>query len=175
MVANLRHKVKNVPMLLRTAKRVAESHANVQFVIAGEGELEAGLKELAKSLGIADNVHFIGRCTDVPALLSISTICVLTSFAEGFSNSIIEYMAAGKPVVATNVGGAAEAIIEGETGCLVASDDDIAMAERLKELLNDDFTLSRFGANGKNVISEKFSSKTQLIKTLELYNDLLQR
>ena len=175
MVANLRHRVKNVPMLLRVAKRVTEKHANVHVVIAGEGELETDLKELAGSLGIANKVHFIGRCTDVPALLSISSVCALTSFAEGFSNSILEYMAAGKPVVATNVGGAAEAIVDGETGFLVASDDDEAMAERLTELLNDDFTLSRFGANGKNVINEKFSSKTQLIKTLELYNDLLQR
>ncbi len=175
IVANLRHTVKNIPMLLRAAKRVAERHANVHFVIAGEGALEMELKQQAQSLGVADRVHFIGRCTDVPALLSISSVCGLTSTAEGFSNSILEYMAAGKPVVATNVGGAAEAIIEGETGFLVASNDDVAMAERLTELLNDDVTLTRFGINGKNVITERFSSKTQLISTLELYNDLLQR
>jgi glycosyltransferase involved in cell wall biosynthesis len=156
-------------------KRVTESCANVQFVIAGEGELETDLKALAKSLGVADNVHFLGRCTDVPALLSISSVCVLTSFAEGFSNSIIEYMAAGRAVVATDVGGAAEAIVEGETGFLVASDDDAAMAARLIELLSDEGKMTRFGANGKNVLKERFSSKTQLIRTLELYNDLLQR
>ena len=175
MVANLRHEVKNVPMLLRTAKRVTESHTNVHFVIAGEGELKADLTELANSLGVADKVHLIGRCTDVPALLSITSICVLTSFAEGFSNSILEYMAAGKTVVATNVGGAAEAIIEGETGFLVESDDDEAMAERLIELLNDETKMTRLGDCGKNVLSERFSSKTQLIRTIELYNDLFQR
>lgn len=174
MVANLRHKVKNVPMFLRAAKRVKESHADVHFVIAGEGELEAELKELAKSLGVADNVRFIGRCIDVPALLSISSVCVLTSTAEGFSNSLLEYMAAGKPVVATNVGGAAEAIIEGETGFLVASDDDITMANCLIELLQDESKASRFGANGKRIAFEKFSQEAQLQKTIELYNSLLK-
>lgn len=175
MVANLRHKVKNIPMLLRAAKRVTESHADVHFVIAGEGELEAELKELARSLGVADNVRFIGRCTDVPALLSISSVCVLTSTAEGFSNSILEYMAAGKPVVATNVGGAAEAIIEGETGLLVTSDDDIAMANCLIELLEDESKASGFGANGKRIAGEKFSQEAQLQKTIELYDSLLKQ
>jgi L-malate glycosyltransferase len=175
LVANLRHKVKNVPMLLRAAKRLTENHADVHFVIAGEGALEAELKQQAQRVGVAEKVHFIGRCTDVQALLLPSSACVLTSTAEGFSNSILEYMAAGKPVVATGVGGAAEAIADGETGFLVASDDDAEMAERLAELLVDDIKLAQFGVNGKNAIAERFSSKIQLIKTLELYNDLLQR
>ena len=116
---------------LRAAKRVVESQPNAHFVIAGEGELEAELKGLASSHEVAENVHFIGRCGDVPPLLAVSYACVLTSTAEGFSNSILEYMAAGKPVVATNVGGAAEAVADGESGYLVASDDDAAMASRL--------------------------------------------
>ena len=174
-VANLRHKVKNMPMLLRSAKRVIEKHTNVHFVIAGEGELEAELKKESQCLGIAGNVHFIGRSTNVPALLSISSCSVLTSFAEGFSNSIIEYMAAGKPVVATNVGGAAEAIVENETGFLVASDDDEAMAARLVQLLGDPEMATQFGTAGKTRVAENFSSKTQLIKTLQLYNGLLSR
>ena len=107
LVANLRHSVKNVPMFLRAAKRVHEALPDVEFVIAGEGELLDHLMTMAKELGIAKQVHFIGRCDDVPALLSLSSVCVLTSIGEGFSNSILEYMAAGKPVVATRVGGAA--------------------------------------------------------------------
>ena len=89
LVANLRHTVKNVPMLLRTAKRVMENHPNTHFVIAGEGELEPQLKELASSLRVADIVHFIGQCLNIPALISVSDICVLTSTAEGFANSIV--------------------------------------------------------------------------------------
>ena len=67
----------------------------------------------------------------------MSDICVLTSWAEGFSNSILEYMAAGRPVVATDVGGAREAIAHGESGYLVKSDDDERMAEHVLSLLRD--------------------------------------
>jgi L-malate glycosyltransferase len=174
MVANMRHAVKNIPMLLRAAKRIIRSRPEIHFVIAGEGELEQPLRCLSQDLGIAQNVNFIGRCDDIPALLSVSSVCVLTSTAEGFSNSLIEYMAAGKAVVATNVGGACEAIVEGKTGFLVKSDDDAEMCERLLELLNDDDKRARFCMEGKRVVAENFSSEVQLKRTIDLYNALLK-
>ena len=134
LVANLRHAVKNVPNLLRAAKIVTAKIPDTHFVIAGEGELESDLKSMASELGLNGNVHFIGRCTDVPALLDISDICVLTSTAEGFANSILEYMAAGKAVIATNVGGAAEAIVDGETGYLIPSGDDPALGSQVDRI-----------------------------------------
>ena len=175
LVANLRHNVKNVPMLLRTAKRVIETVPAAHFVIAGEGELEAGLEETAKQLGVADNVHFIGRCADVPTLLSVSYAGVLTSTAEGFSNSILEYMAAAKPVVATNVGGAGEAIIDGETGYLVRPNDADAMAAYIVELCKDVKKANGFGAEGKRIVGESFSVQAQLEEIMSLYNSLLRR
>jgi L-malate glycosyltransferase len=173
LVANLRHDVKNVPMLLRVAQRVIAIRPDVHFAIAGEGDLETELKDRARQLGVVENVHFIGRCIDIPALLAVSHVCVLTSTAEGFSNSILEYMAAGKPVVATNVGGAREAIVDGKSGFLIPSDDDETMAARLIELLDDDRRSADFGAAGKQIITDKFSEKVQLQQTLELYNSLL--
>ena len=173
LVANLRHPVKNVPMLLRAAKQVIDHDDNTNFVIAGEGELRQELEGLAVRLGVERNTHFIGRCDDVPALLAASYACVLTSSAEGFSNSIIEYMAAGKPVVATNVGGAAEAVVEGETGYLISSDDDNALAERLIELLDDSERAAAFGQAGRKLAHERFSQEAQLQQTVELYNALL--
>ena len=173
MVANLRHAVKNVPMLLRVAKRVIEKHPNTHFIIAGEGELESDLKKNAQELGVEKNVHFIGRCTDIPALLSLSTVCVLTSTAEGFSNSILEYMAAAKPVVATNVGGAAEAVIDGETGYLVASDNDEEMASRLGMLLANTGKADDMGRVGRKVAEQRFSSEIQCAKVLGLYETLM--
>ncbi|HSK70473.1 MAG TPA: glycosyltransferase [Pyrinomonadaceae bacterium] len=169
LVANLRHKVKNQLMFLRAAQKVLQKFPEAHFVLAGEGELKENLENLAKKLKIAENTHFIGRCQKIPELLSISYACVLTSFAEGFSNSILEYMAAGKPVVATNVGGAAEAIVEGETGFLVNSDDDKAMAKRLIELLQDEGKAVSFGKRGREIVEAKFSTESQLNKTLELY------
>ena len=173
LVANLRHDVKNVPMLLRVAQRMTDTQPNTHFVIAGEGELKAELADLAEHLGVAENVHFVGRCTDVPALLSVSYACVLTSTAEGFSNSILEYMAAGKPVVATNVGGAAEAIEDGINGYLVNSDDDAAMSEWISQLLGDSEMVARCGAEGKRFVVEKFSIDSQLGNTIGLYDSLL--
>lgn len=172
LVANLRHEVKNVPMLLRAAKTVLATNAAVRFVIAGEGELEAELKRLTDELGISQNVHFIGRCADVPELLAASDVCVLTSSAEGFSNSILEYMAAGKPVVATNVGGAAEAIVTGESGYLVPSDDDATLAEHLLELCADREMSAAFGQKEKQIVDERFSAERQLADTLALYQSL---
>jgi glycosyltransferase involved in cell wall biosynthesis len=175
IVANLRHRVKNLPMLLRTASKVTAGVTDADIVIAGEGELEQELRALAGGLGISGRTHFIGRCTDVPGLLGISDVCVLTSFAEGSSNSILEYMAAGKPVVATNVGGAAEAVIEGETGYLVASDDDTAMSARLIELLDDTEKSVRMGQAGRRLAETKFSLSNRLERTIDLYNSILDK
>ena len=169
LVANLRHAVKNQPMFLRAAEKVIKKFPEAHFVLAGEGELKNELENLAKELKIENNTHFIGRCTKIPELLSVSYVCVLTSFNEGFSNSILEYMAAGKPVVATNVGGASEAIIENETGFLIESDDDEALVNRLVELINDEEKAFRFGVKGSEIVGKKFSLETQLKKTLELY------
>lgn len=169
LVANLRHTVKNQPMFLRAAQKVLKEFPAAHFVLAGEGELLGSLENLAKELQIAENTHFIGRCNDIPELLSISYAGVLTSFNEGFSNSILEYMAVEKPVVATDVGGASEAIIENETGFLVESDDDETMAKRLLKLLQDEEKAKDFGVKGRKIVEENFSMQTQLEKTLEIY------
>lgn len=169
LVANLRHTVKNQPMFLRATKTVAEKRPESHFVLAGEGDLRNDLENLAAQYNIKDRTHFIGRCTKIPELLSVSYAGVLTSFAEGFSNSILEYMAARLPVVATNVGGANEAVSENETGFLVESNDEEALARRLIELLDDSEKAKSFGMRGKEIVEEKFSCRAQLENTLELY------
>ncbi|MFN2577913.1 MAG: glycosyltransferase [Pyrinomonadaceae bacterium] len=173
IVANLRNPVKNHPMFLRAAARVRAVTPDAAFVLAGEGELMPGLRELAEDLGLSHEVHFIGRCDDVSSLLFASVVGVLSSKAEGFANAILEYMAAGLPVVATDVGGVREAIVEGETGYVVASGDDEAMAARIIQLLLNDENARRMGARGKAIVSEKFSSERHLRNTLELYGELL--
>jgi glycosyltransferase involved in cell wall biosynthesis len=171
LVANLRHKVKNHPMFLRAAGRITGAFPEAHFVLAGEGGLKGELEELARRLKIGEKAHFIGRCERVPELLSISSIGVLTSFAEGFSNSILEYMAARLPVVATRVGGADEAVVENETGFLIDSDDDAALADRLMRLLKDEKMAANFGQKARQLAEEKFSLKTQLENTLQLYEE----
>lgn len=173
IVANLRNPVKDHPMFLRAAARVRAAVPDAAFVIAGEGELMAGLQRLASELGIVEDVHFIGRCDDVASLLFASNVGVLSSKSEGFANAILECMAAGLPVVATDVGGVREAIVEGETGYIVPSGDHEKMAERIIQVLTNDETARLMGSRGKSLAAEKFSKDRHLQNTLELYDELL--
>ena len=161
-------------VFLRAAQRVYETVPDAAFIIAGEGELKEATQELARSLGIAERTFFIGRCTDVGAVLSISDVCVLSSSSEGFSNSILEYMAAGRPVVSTDVGGAREAVVHGETGYLVPKGDHEGLAGYISSLLLAPELAGAMGERGKRVVSEKFSSLKQLQNVESLYGELLK-
>ena len=173
MVANFEFRVKDHPMLLRAAQRVKVEVPEALFILAGEGELREETQRLAEELGLKETCLFIGRCASVPDLLKASEICVLSSQAEGFSNSILEYMAAGRAVVATDVGGASEAIIEGETGHLVQAGDDQAMAQRLISLLRDPNKSRSMGANGRRLVEQRFSCESRLANTSKLYQKFL--
>jgi glycosyltransferase involved in cell wall biosynthesis len=173
LVANLRHAVKDHPTFLRAAAQVKSVAPDAAFVIAGEGELLEPMRTLAADLGLSDDAFFIGRCEKISELLAISEVCVLSSLAEGFSNSILEYMAAGRPVVATDVGGAREAIREGTTGFVVAPQDHVGMAERIALLLDDCERARTMGERGRAVVREQFSPEAQLRKTELLYERLL--
>jgi glycosyltransferase involved in cell wall biosynthesis len=174
MVANFEYRVKDQPTLLRAAQRVKTEVPEAMFVIAGEGKFKAETERLAAELGLSETCLLIGRCASVPDLLAASDVCVLSSQAEGFSNSILEYMAAGRAVVATNVGGASEAIVEGETGHLVNAGDDRAMAERLIALLRDPEKRRAMGISGRRRIEQCFSTENRLKSTIALYQRFLE-
>lgn len=175
IVANMRHDVKDHPMFLRAAARVRALIPEAAFILAGEGELTPQLRALAGELGLERDAFFTGRCERVAELLSISEVCVLSSKAEGFSNSILEYMAAARPVVATDVGGAREAIVEGETGYLVRSGDDETMAARISSLLREPERARSMGQRGRSRVEREFSDRAQLENTRGLYDQLLAR
>jgi glycosyltransferase involved in cell wall biosynthesis len=175
IVANLRHEVKDQETFLRAAARVRAEIPNAVFVLAGEGERIDLLKAYAAERGLGDAAIFTGRCTRVPELLSASDIGILSSSNEGFSNAILEYMAAGLPVVTTDVGGVREAVVEGESGFIVPVADDELMASRLLQLLNDKELRRRFGARGQAIVAAKFSLAARLRQTETLYAELLGR
>ncbi len=134
IIANLRS-VKGLPDFLRAAAIVLRTFSDVHFVLVGEGEQELELRALGAELEIADRVHFLGAREDVPELLPSFDIGVLSSHFESFSNSILEYVAAGLPVVVTDVGGAREVIREGREGFVVPPRDHVNMARALSRLL----------------------------------------
>jgi L-malate glycosyltransferase len=175
IVANLRHDVKDHPTFLRAAELVKREVPETCFVLAGEGELLEPMRRLAFQLGLQDRTFFVGRCLQIAELLAVSDVCVLSSKFEGFSNAILEYMAAGRPVVATDVGGAREAVIDGETGYLVAAGDVAGMASRIVRLLQNHELRQSLGETGQRIVEQKFSTDAQLRKTEELYSQLLKK
>ncbi len=175
IVANLRHPVKDHSMFLRAARRVREAVPQARFVIAGEGPLIDETRRFAAQLGLEQDLFFLGRCENVAELLSISDVCVLSSKAEGFSNAILEYMAASRPAVVTDVGGAREAIIDGESGYLVRAGDDEQMGARIINLLLDPVKADSMGRQARQLVEEKFSLQAQLERTEKLYDRLLAR
>lgn len=175
IVANVGHPVKDHPTFLRAARRVREEVPDAAFVVAGEGRLLEEYRALAAELGIGAEVFFTGRCERVGDLLAVSDVCVLSSKAEGFSNSILEYMAAARPSVVTDVGGAREALTEGETGHIVAPGDDVALAARVIGLLREPERARLMGERARRVVEQKFSCGAQLARTEGLYERLLRR
>lgn len=172
IVANLRD-VKDHRTFLRAARRVRAATPEAAFLIAGEGQLMESLKSFAAELGLGEQTFFLGRCERIAALLSVSEVGVLCSRSEGFSNAILEYMAAALPVVATEVGGAREAVAEGLNGYLVRPGDDENLAARISSLLRDPDEARLMGENGRRFVEEKFSCEAQLNRVSSLYDRFL--
>lgn len=173
IVANLRLAVKDHATFLRAAARIAAERPATHFLIAGEGALVEPTRALAHELGIGRTTHFLGACDRVGELLKISDVCVLSSRAEGFSNAILEYMAAGRPVVATDVGGAREAVLDEETGYLVDPGDDVSMARRVLHILEFPSLGRMFGERGRARVERLFSCAAQRANVERLYERLL--
>jgi glycosyltransferase involved in cell wall biosynthesis len=175
MVANLRLPVKDHPTFLRAAGRVHEQIPNAIFLLAGEGELADQMRGLVADLGIGSVTHFLGRCQNLAELIAAADVCVLSSKSEGFPNAVLEYMGGGRPVVATDVGGTREAVIDGETGFLVPAGDDAAMAARIAALLSSPEVARAMGTTGRQVVEERFSCDAQLAAVEALYDRLLRQ
>ena len=172
IVANLRP-VKDHALFLRAVKIVADQIGDAAFLLAGRGELYQELCDLSSQLGIRDRVFFTqgeGKIMDCLARMSIGC---LTSISEGFSNAIMEYMAAGMPAVAIDVGGNRDAIVEGETGYLVKERSPEAFAKPLIELLRNEELRARLGANGYERCVENFEVGRTIGQLEEFYESLV--
>ncbi|WP_348267237.1 glycosyltransferase [Edaphobacter paludis] len=174
-IGNIRH-VKGHDVFIKAAAFIVPQFPNVCFSIAG-GVLEPAyfseLQALIQNLKLGDNFHFAGGVTDLYEHLSAADIFVLPSRSEGFSNAIVEAMAASLPVVATNVGGNAEAVENGVSGFVVPSEDPQALAEAIMKLLTDPAKAMAMGAAGKRRVAEKFTIEAMMTQTTATYTKLL--
>ena len=144
----------------------------LRLVLIGDGSLRHELESLVAQGDIGKRVWLAGSTENVPQLLQAMDVFVLPSLAEGISNTILEAMACGLPVVATRVGGNEELVVEGETGFLVSRSDPGAMAETLLHYLEDDTLRDRHGAAARRRVEKHFSIHGMVNRYLEVYDEL---
>lgn len=142
--------------------------------LVGGGELQQRARAEARRLGLCGRVRFLGVRHDVPQLLSRCHLFVLASRWEGLPLTVLEAMRAGLPVVASDVGGVSEAVVEGKTGFLVPRGDVLAMRERLRLLIQDPGLRARFGAAGRDRWEKKFRLERMLKETEAVYREVLE-
>jgi glycosyltransferase involved in cell wall biosynthesis len=171
VVANLRS-VKGLDVFVRAAARVQARHPRTCFTVAGEGELRASLQQQAAAEGLADHFSLPGGVADVPAFLAGLDVAVLCSHAEGMSNALLEYMAAGRAIVATAVGAAPELIEDGVHGLLVPPGDAAKLAEAIGRLLDDRGQARRLGEAARRRALQRYSREAMVRRFTEFYEGL---
>jgi len=165
--------IKDHATLLRAMAALVPEWPAVRLVIVGQGPELERLRALADQLGIAHAVRFAGLRPQVPSFHFLFDISVLSSVSEGFPNSLVEAMAAGRPIVATDVGGVCDAVRHGENGILVPPGDPTAFADALRVLLRDVDLRRRMGAAGARRAREEFHAATVVGSLERLYERLL--
>jgi L-malate glycosyltransferase len=174
-VGNIR-RVKGHDILIKAAAAIVPQFPQVCFSIVGavlEPEYFAELQTLVKDLNLAEHIHFAGAKSHLHDHLASSDIFVLPSRSEGFSNAIVEAMAASLPVVATDVGGNAEAVRDGLTGYIVPPEAPAALASAIKRLLNDPEKAAEMGNAGRSLAAQEFTLEVMMNRTAAVYRQLL--
>jgi glycosyltransferase involved in cell wall biosynthesis len=164
------HPKKGLDTLLRALKNLPEC-----FVwLAGDGPLRRSLENLARDYGVIDRVRFLGWRTDRAALLRAADICVLPSRYEPFGTVILEAWASGTPLVACNSAGPVAHVIDGENGLLTPIDDDVALAQAIRRLLDDEGLRRRMIAQGFAAYNQGYTREAVTQQWLALYRRLIE-
>lgn len=146
---------------------------SVRLIIVGEGELRDSLDLQIINHNLSGTIKFAGLRNDIPELMSALDVFVSSSIWEGLPNVVLEAMAAGKPVVATSVGGTPEVVVDGETGLLVPPRNPEALARAIIRLLKNPELCTRMGHAGKERVLKQFSIQRMVTKTQQLYKELM--
>ena len=170
IVANFRP-VKDVQLFLRSAAIIAAAVPSAAFLLVGQGTLKSQLQQLAVELGIGDRVFFSSPEVTVPDYLARMSVACLSSESEGLPNAILEYMAAGLPVVATDVGGVRELVRDGFTGYLVRAHTPQAFAEPVIQLLRNPDLRSAMGRRGLERARADFEISGTVKRLQQFYVD----
>lgn len=167
------HYQKDVLTVLKSFKIIKESVNNVWLVIVGDGPLRSKLQEQARALQISDKVLFLGARIDVEKIITMSEIVVLSSNFEGLPLTILEAMAAKKPVIGSRVEGISEIIKSGFSGFLFKLGNEHQLAYYLEKLIKDPKLRFTMGKNGFRFVKKNFDLKSMIKKYERLYLSLL--
>ena len=174
-MADVKDQLTLVRAFLRLLDEMPEARQRFRLVIIGDGPLHGPASDLLRSTNAENIAWFPGARDDVPALMQGFDLFVLPSIAEGISNTILEAMASGLPVLATRVGGNGELVVPDETGWLIPPADPAAMARAIASVTRDAETLRAFGRAGRKRIEEKFSLTNMVDRYLGVYDLELAR
>ncbi len=145
------------------------------FLFAGDGTERTNLENQARELNIAERVVFLGQRNDIPELLNACDLFVLPSLLEGLPLSILEAMAASKPVIASDIEGVNEIIINGQNGFLVPPANASALAEKINLVLSDKPLAKRISASGRECVARKFSAEKMVAGVTKIYEEILSQ
>lgn len=163
--------------LMLAAQKILVTNPDVHFLIVGEGPLRKKIENMVCNLGISESVTFVGHISNyhIPWLLSNIGIGVLASLRENLPRTLLEYMAAQKPLVATNVGGVSEAVIDGENGYLVPLRDPDSLASSILKLMKDPDNAKQMGVRGRRLVEQRFSMDVLTNRLEDVYELALRR
>ena len=159
---------------IRAVPDVLKENPNVRFLLVGDGELRSKVAKLAEKLGVDRAVTFLGFRDDVPEVLQVLDIFVLTSLWEGLGRSLTEAMYMGCPVVATKVEGVPELVVDGKTGILVEPKDSGAIARGIIELINQPSKAKDMGKAARRRVVNGFSAEKMITQIDGLYQEMIR-
>ncbi len=166
--------VKGHTYLIKAIQKVVNVIPKAKFLFVGDGELKSELSEEIKSLGLQENIFLLGARRDIATILSSVDIFLLPSINEGFGMVLIEAMAAKKPVIATNVGGIPEIVIDGKTGILVPPKNTEGFSSAIIKLYNNPELSRRMGLAGYRRAKNIFNIETTVRELENLYSELIK-
>ncbi len=172
-LGNLRPE-KDLGAFLLAARGVRNIDPTVEFLVIGDGAGRDDLKRLAVALDLSECVHFLSDRSDVPDLIAVLDILVMSSYTESFPNAILEAMAMGVPVIATHVGGIPEIVDEGQTGFLVPPKDPKAITDRILDLCQNSSQRLRMGRAARKRVEDEFTVQEITGKLESIYVKLLR-
>lgn len=164
--------IKRVDMLIRAVARARDAGARVRLDIVGEGVLRPDLEALANDVGVAESVNFTGHVEDVAPVTAAADVAVLSSANEGTPVALIEAAAAGKPAIATRVGGVPDVVVDG-TGIVVPPDDEEGLAEAIGRLASNPDLRESMGRRAQEHVLHRFDSGRLVADMESIYEELL--